>query len=365
MIEKEKENEMLEQTFGSYDEEISQSKPTEEVATKKPNNQNKILVAGMGGAIVLFLIWKFMFASNVVTGANPPLNNANVTNPAVVANVIPTTTAQVVNTSNINPNNMAISQNSNPNNAVNPSDQNGTVNNGKVVNDFLNTNANNTNTAASTAATSVAPPTTNLSSASTTAVNTAQTQPNEMNKDSQMAVLEQIKNLIDKQNNTLDNISQRVDGLEKKSDENKDLVSKVSSIEERLKKLEGKTRVKVASSVDVKNVVESDEKETTKVKHKVHHTAKEKMMSKSETENSTSDLLFVKPSLVAKVPSQKVVPPESTYVLHSIVSNRFWIKNADGSHSTYTVGDRLPNGDIVKTIDEDKSLVLTSGATIK
>lgn len=58
----------------------------------------------------------------------------------------------------------------------------------------------------------------------------------------------------------------------------------------------------------------------------------------------------------------KVVPE---FEIHSIYSNRAWIKNEDGSLTTYSVGDKLSNGEIIKSIDDSKFEIKTNKKTYR
>ena len=51
--------------------------------------------------------------------------------------------------------------------------------------------------------------------------------------------------------------------------------------------------------------------------------------------------------------------------IHSIYGGRIWTKNEDGSLSTFTVGDKLPNGEIIRRIDDENFTVSTNKKTIK
>ena len=51
--------------------------------------------------------------------------------------------------------------------------------------------------------------------------------------------------------------------------------------------------------------------------------------------------------------------------IHSIYGGRVWTKNEDGSLSTFTVGDKLPNGEIIRRIDDENFTVSTNKKTIK
>ena len=51
--------------------------------------------------------------------------------------------------------------------------------------------------------------------------------------------------------------------------------------------------------------------------------------------------------------------------IRSTYGGRIWTKNEDGSLSTFTVGDKLPNGEIIRRIDDENFTVSTNKKTIK
>jgi len=63
---------------------------------------------------------------------------------------------------------------------------------------------------------------------------------------------------------------------------------------------------------------------------------------------------------VAKV-STLASKPVVSCKLASIVSNRAWVKQADGSFVTYGVGDEAPNGSTIKSIDPDAGIITERG----
>ena len=57
------------------------------------------------------------------------------------------------------------------------------------------------------------------------------------------------------------------------------------------------------------------------------------------------------------------IAPVSKSVCHlaSIVPERAWSKNADGTFTTYGVGDMAPNGSVIKSIDPSTGIVTAKG----
>ena len=55
----------------------------------------------------------------------------------------------------------------------------------------------------------------------------------------------------------------------------------------------------------------------------------------------------------------KAKEPSVDYNVHSIYGGRVWLKNSDGSLSTYTSGDKLPSGELIKSVDDEKYLINT------
>lgn len=152
--------------------------------------------------------------------------------------------------------------------------------------------------------------------------------------------------------------------IEKSLDEQKE-VNK--SIEERLARLEaGKsTKVTVKSSNDssdstsevkpVKKIV----RKPVVVKHKVETTVQHK-----NTKVEEGDVLIDRTSVKSKPEIQKIDPVYPKVEIHSVYSGRIWTKNADGTLSTFAVGDKLPTGEVIKKIDEEKERVTTDKRVI-
>lgn len=170
-------------------------------------------------------------------------------------------------------------------------------------------------------------------------------------------LLAQFQDMLDKK------YDPKFDKIEKSLDEQKQ-VNK--SIEERLARLEaGKsTKVAVASSSDssatsevkpVKKIVRKPVVIKRKVEKKVQH---------SNTKSEESEVLIDRSSVKSKPEIQKIAPVYPKLEIHSVYSGRIWTKNADGTLSTFAVGDKLPSGEVIKKIDEEKEKVVTDRRVI-
>lgn len=63
----------------------------------------------------------------------------------------------------------------------------------------------------------------------------------------------------------------------------------------------------------------------------------------------------------AAAPTERVMP---AYKIHSLYAGRVWIANPDNTQSNFSVGDRLPNGELIKNIDMEKRAIVTDRGTI-
>jgi flagellar basal body-associated protein FliL len=89
---------------------------------------------------------------------------------------------------------------------------------------------------------------------------------------------------------------------------------------------------------------------------KIAQTKAEKITSdiKSQQDNGSS-VNKIKENVKTEYPEVKI---------HSIFSGRVWIKNADGSLSTYAEGEKLSDGELIKKIDDDKNEIITDKRVI-
>jgi hypothetical protein len=465
--------EVLEETFGHYSEEITSSSngegtshETEQVAKKKSSNMIIYVVCGV--AAVLYIIYKVLFGASTATKpqapqvpnkpatpiaqpqVNAPANNLVASSPAtttpspaeqasVPANIA--TPASSVNQgavppTNVVPNDIAtpasnVASTTVPNMSNTGSGNVATTtnNNGQdstMVKDFLNNpNANNNNNGnINTTNPNVAP--TSDNNVNTANVNAANNVPNlQLNHDvapnnvapvpqvsvpsvpavatptnntvnvpagvtdsSQVALLNSIKDMIGNQTTQLQSsiggLANRVDRLEKSSNS---VNSSINDIQARLAKLESKEGIQspktetlptTTANVDNSNAATTTTTTTEKkeVKYnKVHrpstysytkkHVWTKRGESKVQEAINDSDVLFTSQG-AQPVNNVRVAPKaKSTYVIHSMIPGQIWIKNPDGTQSSYVVGDRLPNGDVIKKINIDKWSVETNTGVIR
>lgn len=169
--------------------------------------------------------------------------------------------------------------------------------------------------------------------------------------------------------------------IEKSLDEQKDFNK---SIEERLARLEAGKTTKSVTTKDVSNnslngnsnVDSSEEKSEKPVKKIVRKPivkraeTNSKFVSTKSNKSSTvhkadeGEVLIDRSSVKVKPEIQKIEPVYPKVEIHSIYSGRVWTKNADGTLSTFAVGDRLPTGEVIKKIDEEKEKITTDKRVI-
>jgi type II secretory pathway component PulM len=166
-----------------------------------------------------------------------------------------------------------------------------------------------------------------------------------------VAVVEELKSMFDQQTNefrmVLTDIDGRVTNLEGNIAEQKQINTKV---DERLVALEkGKSKRTTSNSVVGNQVKRSVAKKATVVK-------------KEDAVFKEANVLVDKAS-----ESQKTKIEENSLAqinLHSIYGGRIWVKNSDGSLSTFSAGDKLPTGETIKSIDDEKFEVKTNKRVI-
>ena len=127
------------------------------------------------------------------------------------------------------------------------------------------------------------------------------------------------------------------------------------NVEERLIKLEGQ-----------KSSVKKFVKKSVPRKAKV--TEKESVISNIREIHSTGNILVDKSDVRTirknNIETKEISLPSVNYNVHSIYGGRVWFKNPDGSLSTFTSGDKLPSGEIIKSIDDEKFSITTNKRTI-
>lgn len=158
--------------------------------------------------------------------------------------------------------------------------------------------------------------------------------------------------------------------IEKSMDEQKEFNK---SIDDRLARLEAGKSTKVVKTTSVSS--DSNEKENTQVKAEpkvVKRIVRKPIVIKHKPEvrvNKTvkseeSDILIDRSSMKTKPDIQRIEPTYQKVEIHSVYSGRIWTKNADGTLSTFAVGDKLPTGEVIKKIDEDKEKITTDRRVI-
>lgn len=157
----------------------------------------------------------------------------------------------------------------------------------------------------------------------------------------QTGLTNEIKSLFEKQTQELksaiDNVGTRVTKLEDSQ----------KSFEDRLSRLEtGKSVVKSDNTTAVVKHVKS-------VKPRI---VRKTVVAKN---NESSILIDKSDRLVNKAKVEKIEPVYPQVEIHSVYGGRVWTKNSDNSLSTYAVGDRLPSGEVIKSIDDEKYKVVT------
>lgn len=166
-----------------------------------------------------------------------------------------------------------------------------------------------------------------------------------------VAVVDELKNMFDKQSNefktVLTDIDTRVVGIESAINEQKNVNNK---FDQRITALEG--------NKPVVNQV----KKSSATKSNVVRTKKKAAVVDKKNDNA----VLVDKSSEVKSKTEKVEKVSLPNVsLHSIYAGRLWVKNSDGSLSTYSAGDKLATGEVIKSIDDENFSVTTDKRVIK
>lgn len=153
---------------------------------------------------------------------------------------------------------------------------------------------------------------------------------------------------IDKTNTNVDNLTKRVDKLEELLKDGKPVVV---------------TKTVSEATKAVKKSVAPVKKTKAVVKKKRSSGVSNAHYNSVEIIDEDASYRPVKHTYKAK----KVSSGSSSarlgggYKLQSVISDRIWVKHPNGTTSTYGVGDRLPNGHTVGTIDPDNGVFDTNG----
>lgn len=153
---------------------------------------------------------------------------------------------------------------------------------------------------------------------------------------------------IDKTNTNVDNLTKRVDKLEELLKDGKPVVA-----------------AKAASEAPkaVKKSVAPVKKTKAVVKKKRSSGVSNAHYNSVEIIDEDASYRPVKHTYKAKKTSSASSSARlgGGYKLQSVISDRIWVKHPNGTTSTYGVGDRLPNGHTVGTIDPDNGVFDTNG----
>ena len=348
------EEEMLDQTFVGYDDEMTvqtedgsknDGKAAVATAPVKKTNQNLLIYGVMGVAAVVVIVWKF------VLGGHPqpqPQDQApaQVVQQQQQAVQNPATTVAAVTV----PDPVAVPAQPQVVAASAPTDKSPVDPASQYMGD------NNTMPKLPDAATTpVKPEVKTINVEKVPAVTASNAEASSSNE----KLLAQFQDMLDKK------YDPKFDKIEKAIDAQKD-VNK--SIEERLARLEaGKTTKQVA----VKPVVKADETTTDSndVKAVKKIIVRKPIMIKhttvtSKAKSDDGDVVIDRTSVKSKPEIQKIEPVYPSIEIHSIYSGRVWTKNSDGTLSTYSIGDKLSTGEVIKKIDEEKETITTDKRVI-
>ena len=158
----------------------------------------------------------------------------------------------------------------------------------------------------------------------------------------------------------LDNVNQNLDKQGKSIDTLQINFNKMNDRLTALEKGERKVIVrKVSAPVSSNNNVVVKKAETERGEKSVVTEEKERVIASKpvrEVSSNGDDVLIVKKNAKAV---------NTNYKIHSLFNGRVWIENSDNTHSSYSVNDRLPNGEIIKSIDMEKDTITTDRGVLK
>lgn len=190
-----------------------------------------------------------------------------------------------------------------------------------------------------------------------------------------IATVDELKSMFEQQTTefrtVLTNIDDRVVRIESLLQQQKDINVK---FDERLVALETGRKVMPQASEEqssVKTVVKKAAKKKAvnnndDIKPVSKHASKSSSKSASkysETEPTETGVVLDKSSVEQK--EKVAINNLPRLSLHSIYAGRIWIKNEDGSLSTYIAGDKLPTGEVIKKVDDENFEVSTNKRVIK
>ncbi len=375
------EEEMLDQTFVGYNEEMTvetqdSTKGEGQVAgsgkdTKGGKNKNILIYGAMGVAALGIVGYKLM--PSLTAPPPPPMP----TQPQVTQEVAAVTTEPIQLSENAQQNNSAV-------NLVERDDpvaqftENSTTTTTVVTEPVVTEPVVAAPVVAEpvvaepvVAAPVVAAP---VTTATTTQVTTEKVSivDNSAAASSNERLLSQFQDMLDRK------YDPKFDKIEKSLNEQKDFNK---SIAERLARLEeGKSTKVVATKTSSSTTTDfaksennySGEKKAVKRIVRRPVVIKKKIESNVTTVNKITNIegdevlidRVTTTTTKVKPVIQKIEPVYPKIEIHSVYSGRIWTKNMDGTLSTFAVGDKLPTGEIIKKIDEDKEKITTDKRVI-
>ena len=192
---------------------------------------------------------------------------------------------------------------------------------------------------------------------------------------SESAVVDKLQSLLSQQTEeiktSIGQVGSKVTDLEKAVSEQSSINQKVDA---RLSKLEGgKSAVVYGNNGEVKVVAQKTKVKRAVVKKQVRavETTTAKEVKKEAVDQVVGDVLVDKTVVASKATEGKKASEAAKASslpkidIYSIYAGRVWIKNQDGSLSTYSSGEKLPSGETIKSVDDDGSRVITDKRTLR
>lgn len=361
------EDEMLDQTFGSFDEEMTEQTTADETkhasseTSEKKKSSNSLVYIG-GGVAAVAIVGYMMFLKPSMEQPAPvenpqaqPAAPVQPTEPAPVQQVIPTTPTMPTDPAKADPAAASfLAGAATPTAPVEaPATQATLPQPVAVVQEPVMAQPVGvqpmqvvTPVVAPVQAPVVAPSTPVAPVAVVAPATTVSTQ---------VATVDELSKLFDKQSQKIEGmvaeVTTRIDGVQKTVDEQRDINRRV---EDRLTKLEtGEVKTRTVS-------VGSSDTQAAKPVRKAVRKAVRKPVRKPVESNVLVDKTEVREVKVVKTTKSESY---GDIPVHSVFNGRIWLRNTDGSLSTFGTGDKLPTGETLKDANEDK--IVTDKRVIK
>lgn len=171
--------------------------------------------------------------------------------------------------------------------------------------------------------------------------------------------LESLNNMIGDTNDRIDKTNTNVDNLSKRVDKLEDMLNNKSSVAA----VAGAAKDDCDNKKVTKPVVKKSSKGVVKKKKSsgVSNTRYNSVEIIDEDAPRSHRKAYVAPKKSSSTASSRL---GGGYTLQSVVTDRAWVKHPNGTTSTYGIGDRLPNGKIVGSIDPDNGVYDTNGKLV-